>query len=124
MALHLNLYHEIEKQKSQSRRDPLRLGIIGLACVALGFALFYFYRLHQAGEVDNQLGQLQSQWDKLDPQQKAAQARQADLSQSINTCDAVVSKIEHRLFWAPLLDQFLKVVPKNVQITRFDGYFL
>ena len=30
MALHLNLYHEIQTQKLHRKRDPLRLGMLAI----------------------------------------------------------------------------------------------
>ena len=29
--------------------------------------------------------------------------------------------MEHRFYWAPVLDQILQAVPAEVQFTRFDG---
>jgi hypothetical protein len=40
MALRLNLYHEIERQKQAERRDPLKLSMLGLAVIELLFALY------------------------------------------------------------------------------------
>ena len=121
MALHLNLYHEIQKQKSQSRRDPLKLGMVGVGVIALCLAGYYCIRLREASVVMDRLDQMQALWDKMEPEQKASEAREADLSKSIKTSDALVQKIENRFYWAPLLDQLLEVTPKNVQITNFNG---
>ena len=121
MALHLNLYHEIQKQKLQSRRDPLRLGMVGLGVVALCLAGYYFLRLREASVVMGRLDQMQAEWEKMEPEMKAASAREADLSQSIKTSDTLIHRIENRFYWAPLLDQLLEVTPKSVQITKFDG---
>ncbi len=121
MALHLNLYHEIQKQKQQSRRDPLKLGMYGLGVVALCLAGYYCMRLREASQVMGRLDQMQAEWEKMEPLQKAAETRGADLSKAIQTSDALVQKIENRFYWAPLLDQLLEATPKNVQITKFDG---
>ena len=121
MALHLNLYHEIQKQKIQSRRDPLKLGMVALGVVALCLAGYYFARLREASMVMSRLDQMEAQWEKMEPQMKAAKARETDLSVSIKTSDALVQRIEGRFYWAPLLGQLLEVTPKTVQITKFDG---
>jgi len=121
MALHLNLYHEIQKQKLQSRRDPLKLGMVGVAVIALCLAGYYCVRLREASVVMSQSNQMQAEWDKMEPQMKAAKDRETDLSVSIETSDALVQRIESRFYWAPVLGQLLEVTPKDVQITKFDG---
>ncbi len=121
MALHLNLYHEIQKQKQQSRRDPLKLGMVGVGLIALCLAGYYLMRLREASSVMSRMDQMQAVWDKLEPEQKAAAAKQEDLAKAIKTSDALVQRIENRIYWAPLLGQLLEVTPKNVQITKFDG---
>ena len=51
MPLHVNLYHEVQRQELARRRDPLRLGMIGLLVIAIGFVVNYFVVLEGAHSV-------------------------------------------------------------------------
>lgn len=121
MALHLNLYHEIQRQELQRRRDPLKVGIMLLLFVAVGFVAYYFWRLAAVHDVTGQLSAVQGEWSRIASQEKTAKVRYGELEQEKKLSDALVHKIENRFYWAPLLQQMLQVVPPEVQITRFDG---
>lgn len=121
MALHLNLYHEIQRQELQRRRDPLKIGVMVLLFIALGFIAWYFWRLEAVSSVKAEMTKLQADWGKAEPQQKDATALQEELNLNKQTVAALVRGIEGRFYWAPLLGQIFQVVPPEVQITRFDG---
>ena len=121
MALHINLYHEIEKQKHARQRDPLKLGMIGLAVITLAFAGYYFYRLGSVHDVNVRLGALEQDWSKLEPKLKAAKTREEELNAMIKLSEALVKHIEGRFYWAPVFERVMQSVPREVQITRING---
>jgi hypothetical protein len=116
MPLHVNLYHEIQSQERARRRDPLRLTIIGLVVIGIGFVANYFVALGEAHIVGEHYATLQAQFSKLDPKAKAAKARQTELDDEISASDTMMKTVDGRFYWAPVLDQILKVVPRNVQL--------
>jgi Tfp pilus assembly protein PilN len=121
MALHLNLYHEVQKQEIQRQRDPLKLGMYGIAVVVAILLAYYFYRMEQVQGVASRAAQLQTRWQMTDPKAKEAQVLETQLTVSTKTKEDLVQAIENRFYWAPLLERIQKTVPKNVQITSFRG---
>ncbi|HEX8296791.1 MAG TPA: hypothetical protein VF593_10845 [Chthoniobacteraceae bacterium] len=121
MALHLNLFHEIQKAKQLQRRDPLKLSIFGLIAVASGFALYYFVELGRAHAINQELQQAQAEYQALEPKAKAAKLKEEELNGEIIKADRLIGRIEKRFYWGPILDELSRVVPREVQITRFTG---
>jgi Tfp pilus assembly protein PilN len=118
MPLHVNLYHEVLSQERARQRDPLRLGMLGLLVIAIGFVVYYFVALESAHEVTMQYSALQGQLAALDPKAKAAKAREADLNDAITASDTMMKEVDERFYWAPVLDQILQTVPQTVQLTH------
>jgi len=118
MPLHINLYHEVQRQERARRRDPLRLGIYGLLLIAVGFVVNYFVVLAGSHSVNFRYSGLQAEFAKLDPKAKDAKARQAELNDEISASDTMMKNVDSRFYWAPILDQLLKTVPRNVQLTH------
>jgi hypothetical protein len=121
MALYLNLYHEIQKQKLKRQRDPFKIGIMVMLMVAVGFIAYYFWRLESVQKSTRELLRVQSEWKATEPKQKVALARRDELDLNVKLRDAIVHKIENRFYWAPLLNSILRVTPPEVQITGFGG---
>ena len=121
MSLHINLYHEIQKQALARRRDPLKIAMIGLIVIGVGFAAFYFYQIGCAHSANVRAASLQADWMKIDPRAKTAKAREDELSTSIKVSETLVKQVESRFYWAPIFGQVLQVVPHEVQITRLSG---
>jgi len=121
MALHLNLYHEIQKQDLQRRRDPLKLGVYGVVVVIFALAAYYFYRMDQVRIVSGSAKRLQVQWQMAEPKAKDAQLLESQLTTTIKTKEDLVQAIESRFYWAPLLERIQQSVPGNVQIITFRG---
>lgn len=121
MALHLNLYHEIQTQNLQRKRDPLRLGMLGLLVVAIGFVSYYFYRLDRFNGLNNQASRAESDWATLEPKQKQAEQREKELQKNISLRDELVKRMEERCLWGPLLDTLSGGVPRQVQVTKFEA---
>lgn len=121
MPLHVNLYHEVQRQELARRRDPVRLGILALIVIATGFILNYFILLGRAHSVGTRFAALQDQWNAIDPKAKAAKAREDELNAQIAASDTVMKSVEGRFYWAPVLDEILKTVPRSVQVTHVGG---
>ena len=121
MALHINLYHEIQKQRALERRDPLKLSMYGLAAMAAGFAGYYFLQLGKLHSVNTELAGVQADFHTLQPQASAAKAREDELSLNVRSSELLVRRIENRFYWAPLLEQLMQSVPKDVQLTKLSA---
>jgi Tfp pilus assembly protein PilN len=121
MALHLNLYHEIERQKLAKARDPLKLSMMGLGVVAAIFAGFYVWQLGVMRGIEHELIDKQRDFTRLEPQAKEALIRDGELAQVVKTSEMLSKSIEARFYWAPLLEQVSAIVPRDVQITRLAG---
>jgi Tfp pilus assembly protein PilN len=121
MGLHLNLYHEIERAKLARQRDPLKLSLFAIAGIAALLALYYVWELGGSSRVGKELNAKQAEYNRLDPQAKVAQQREAELNTTIKTADALIRRIEDRFYWAPLMEQIIRIVPAEVQITRMNG---
>ncbi len=121
MGLHLNLYHEVNKAKAIKRRDPLKLSLYGLAAVIAGFAGYYVLELVQYHHISSQLMTVKGEFTKLEPLAKAAKKREIEINAEMKSGDLLVKKVEDRFYWAPLLEQIMQVVPREVQLTRMAG---
>lgn len=121
MPLHVNLHHEIQQQEQARRRDPLRVGMLAVLVVAIGFVIYYFWVLERSHGVNSRYGVLEATWSKLEPQSKNAKARQAELDSQIKASDALIKDIEGRFYWAPVLGEILRTVPRDVQLVRVNG---
>jgi len=121
MALRLNLYHEIQRQKQAERRDPLKLSMLGLAVIAVLFAGYYVWQLGVVGILSHELNRKKAEFAGIEPQAKAAQQREEELSKTLKASELLVKRIEGRLYWAPLLEQLTTLVPREAQVTRFSG---
>jgi Tfp pilus assembly protein PilN len=121
MALHLNLFHEIEKRKALDRRDPLKLSMYGIGLVALGLAGYYGVQFAKANSTSSELARVQDEYRKLTPQAEAAKKKEADLGVAIKTSEALVKRIEGRFYWASVLESLSEIVPPQVQITKLNG---
>jgi Tfp pilus assembly protein PilN len=121
MALHLNLFHEIEKQKALQRRDPLKLSMYGIGLVAAALAGWYVLQLTAASAASSELSRAEAEYNKLKPQAEKATKRKEELSVSIKTSDTFVKRIEGRFYWAGVLQSLTELVPGEVQITKMNG---
>ena len=121
MALRLNLFHEIARQKQAQRRDPLKLSIYGLSAVAALFAGYYVWQLGLASSVSREYARTKTEFDTLEPQARAAKKREEELATTLTTSQTLVRRIEGRFYWGPVLEQITQLVPREVQITRLAG---
>ena len=121
MALHLNLYHEVQKAKQLQRRDPLKLSIYGLSAMAAAFAGYYFIEFGRLHSINSDLAKVQSEFNEIEPLAKTAKLREEELSAEAKKGDAMTKRIENRFYWAPVLEQIANIVPHQVQIVRMAG---
>lgn len=121
MALHLNLYHEIQKQKALQRRDPLKFAIMGLAAVALMLAGYYLLQLNSLRVATNELKGLESEYATLGPKAEAAKKRAAEAETTVKVGDMLVKRMEGRFYWAPVLADIVRITPRDVQVSRLSG---
>jgi len=121
MPLRLNLYHEVQKQAALKRRDPLKLSMFGIGAIAVCMAGFYFVQLGKAHSLNSELDRLKAEHAKLDPESKAALKREEELTAKFKINEHIERRIEERFYWAPLLEQLVGLVPREVQITRVNG---
>lgn len=121
MALHLNLYHEIQKTRALKRRDPLKISLYVLGAIATAFACYYVVQRIYMNTLVDELNQKKAAYDKLAPLAKAAKKREEDLTLKVKASDELIHRLEGRFYWAPVLEQFMSVVPRDVQVMRLNG---
>lgn len=121
MALHLNLHHEIDKQRQAQRRDPLKLATYGLFGIGALLAGYYVLQLGTTASINHELARKTEEFKVLGPKAEEAKKRQAELQATIKSSDLIVKRIEDRFYWAPILEELSKLVPPEVQITRLAG---
>ena len=121
MALHINLYHEVQKARQLKRRDPLKLSMYGLSAIAALFAIYYFVELGRMHVMSVELNRVQAQYNSLEPKAKAAKKREDEINLEIRKSDLMAKRIESRFYWAPMIEQISQAVPREVQITRLVG---
>lgn len=121
MALRLNLYHEVLKAKALKRRDPLKISIYGLSLIAALCACWYLIQLVKMHSLNDQLGKVKAEFDKIEPAAKLAKKREDELNGQSTASSQLEKRIESRFYWAPILSEIMQVVPREVQITRMGG---
>lgn len=118
MALRINLFHEVLRAKRQEQYDPLKLSLLGLIVVAVCMAGYYFIQLKRTSDVRSAFNVQKAEFDRLSPQQKVAEKREGELNKQIEVAEKLTKRMEKRIYWAPLFESILAVVPGNVQITK------
>ncbi len=121
MALRLNLYHEVHKAKALQRRDPLKLSMYALVAVVACFAGYYLVEIIKLHSLSTELSRVKAEFTKLEPKAKIAKKREEELHSQMKAGDLLVQRVESRFYWAPLLEQIMQVVPREVQVTRLAG---
>ncbi|MDQ3624580.1 MAG: hypothetical protein M3463_19200 [Verrucomicrobiota bacterium] len=121
MPLRLNLNHEIEQLKLNQKRDPLKLALRGLALLVAGFAGYYFLLVSQLGTLKQEYQKKEAAFKALAPDAKKAKAREQELALLMQARDRLVYRMEHRFYWAAMLQQLIQSVPSHAQITKLSG---
>ncbi len=121
MALHLNLNYENERKELARKRDPLKISLWGLGLIAACFAAYYFVELARLSMIIQELSSKKAEFDSIDPKAKAAKAREDELAETMRTSESLMQRIEGRFYWAPMMEELLRIVPREVQITKLAG---
>lgn len=116
MALRINLYHEIEAAKQERRRDPLKLGMLGVLLIVLLCMGWYGLRYMQVSKVVAERIQAEAEWRDYEKRAAAAHVRTAELKELLRTDTILRQFTENRFFWAPELQNLLQAIPPYVQI--------
>lgn len=120
MALRINLYHEVIRQKRQKQYDPLKIAMLALIVVAVGMAGYYFFQMNTAGKAKALFLARKSEFERLTPQMADAEKKEVELNKQIGLADKFSKRMEKRIYWAPLFENIIAVVPPNVQITKLN----
>ena len=118
MALRLNLYHEVIRAKRQRQYDPFKLSLLGLIIVAVGLASYYFIQFKRTSDARAVYTAQKAEFDRLTPQQKEAEKKEGEMNKQIELAEKFAKRIEKRIYWAPVFEHILSVVPANVQLTK------
>jgi hypothetical protein len=121
MAIYLNLYHEIQKQKLKRQRDPLKIAIMGLIVIAVGLVGYYFFKVERVHIIEVEAGGVSDDLRKILPKADQAQKDYDTYDRDIKLAAAMIHKMENRFYWAPLLQEVIDTVPQDVQITGLNG---
>jgi len=121
MPLHVNLYHEVQEQERARQRDPFRLAMLAALLVAIGFVANYFVVLERSHNISLKYGELQGQWATISPKAKTAKARQDEIDAEVAASNAMMKNVNGRFYWAPVLGEMLKTVPRTVQLTHMEA---
>jgi len=121
MALRINLYHEVLRAKRQEQFDPLKLSLLALIIVALFMAAYYGVQLKRTSDVRGIYSAQKAEFDKLEPLMKEAEKKEGELNKQIDLADKLTKRMEKRIYWAPLFENVMLVVPPNVQLMRLAG---
>jgi Tfp pilus assembly protein PilN len=120
MALRINLYHEVLRAKRQKQFDPLKIAMLALIVVAVGMAGNYFVQMNATSKAKAVLSGQKAEFERLTPQQVAAAKKEIELNKQIDLAEKFTKRIEKRIYWAPMFENIMAVVPPNVQITKLN----
>ena len=121
MALHLNLLHEEILEQRQRKRDPLKIGVIILACLGALMFLYYSWNAYRTLAIRSRLSAVEREWAKVEPNVTSAKKRSAELDSIIKTTSVLNGYIDNRFFWAPFLQRVALCVAPNTQLTSLEG---
>lgn len=121
MALRINLYHEVLRNRKQAQYDPLKLSMIGLALVAAGLIAWYFVELQTTKSAESSYRSKQAEYAKLQVQEKQAKAKEEEYTKQIAVVEKLGKRIEERFYWAPLLEELALSVSPTVQTAKVTG---
>ncbi len=122
MPVRINLFHEEERARLDRSRDPFKIAIYVAVGIGLALVAYYASVYMQVGEAKNQLRGLQADFKKQKPIQEQFEKEEADLNRALNAHKALMSRIEDRIFMAPLIAKVLATrVSRNIQINQLSG---
>lgn len=121
MAVHINLLREEQQIQTERKRDPLKLGLLGVLLIALVMLGYYLVQAAKLSGITRQVHQLEATWNAKKPDFEKAQARQAELSSLIAKADALRGIMNARFLWAAFLADLTNTIPSNASLTSLSG---
>lgn len=117
----INLTHEIQREKSAQRRDPLKLTILGACLILVGVVINHVFLSMGVGKLVRESRARSGELAQLQPTAKAAEAMQKAKAPVVTTARVLNDRIEKRILWGLILEQFCGVLPSHIQIDSFRG---
>jgi hypothetical protein len=81
----------------------------------------YCLELGQSAALDFELAKRKNEFSSIEPKAKQAEKREKDMQHTFQLSDQMSKDIEGRYYWAPVLAEIIKTVPREVQITKLNG---
>jgi hypothetical protein len=97
MALHLNLNHELERIRTERRRDPLKLSMYGLAIIAALLVLQYVWTVGKTAVTGHERDKMNRKYAELEPESVAAVAEEAEIKKKLDNSARLQKRIEGRI---------------------------
>lgn len=117
----MNLYHETLARRRARQRHPAKIGsVLGGTLFAL-LAIYYLVRLAAVYGIESRAQGVAAQAAALEKKRPVHEARIAELQASLATAGSLVSDVENRFYWAPLLARILPAIPEHAQLVRLAG---
>jgi len=120
MAFQLNLFHELHKEAQERARDPLKIASLAGVVIAALLLLYYGFLLLSVRDSEHRARQLREQWATLEPEAKKAAQMEGELLAAQETNKTLVHRLQGRFYWASFLEQFVSVIPPEVQIHSLE----
>ncbi len=121
MALQLNLLREEQQIEIERRRDPLKLGMLGVLLIVLCMAGFYLMRMGEVSKLKSKRASLEMAWQNLQPRFEEAKVREVELQEMKARADALRALMNRRFLWGTFLADLTNMVPASASLTSFSG---
>jgi Tfp pilus assembly protein PilN len=120
MALTHNLLYPKQKAELERKLDPIKIGLLVGLVIVIALVLYWFVQGAAVDRLTNQRNQLQRTWEVLQPQLEAAQTQRTADEAKLATANALVSVVEDRFYFAPVLELILENIPNSAQVNRIS----
>ena len=121
MAIRINLFYEEQNREVQRKRDPLKLGMLGIVVVLGLIVVYHLFKMAESSRLQSQLNSLQQEWSTKEAEMKAAIKAQEDSQNAVNRAEALKKVVEERFLWGGVFQVIMDVVPLEVQLKSFAG---
>jgi hypothetical protein len=121
MAITTNLLQNKLKADLEKKLDPMKIGLLVGLVLGVGVVMYYMVQQSVVNRVEGQVAQLAAQKKQLDNEAKTLATQRAQDEAKLAAIDGMAGRINHRFFWAPILEVLWKSTPPTVQITNFNS---
>ncbi len=118
--IRIDLLHERETERLQRQRDPLKIGLQILGLIVLLLALQYFVKTRQVAGAKRKQADLEQRWTDLKPAMDEAMKKQADHNAVAEGAKYLMSIVDGRVLWGPVLALLQDAAPREVQYGALD----